>query len=709
MSLPNILQTSTSLIKFEGATISVTLQNSTESYCAALNFYQDGIINMSIKNPKNISEFNFYDIESRPALTPLYPHIADQTESRMTLKFSSDKDFETSPFKSTFQLIINFSPFNLDILNKEGRSVLKFNSRSNLSVSGNLIFDFQLPTHHLWGLPQRADFAYLQNHNEQRPKMPYRMHCRDSYAYKPFTAKGLYGAVPMILGLHNYEKRGLSGVFSVNPSEAYVEVNKHKDGTTDVFWCHEVGDLEIYLVVGDDAQEYFYRQAMVTGFSWIPPLWALGFHQTKMNYYYQDQIADVNVKLKEYKIPCDSIALDLEWADGFKYFSWNKECFRDPSRLIRQIKAAKRKIVIIHDPHVKLDEYYDIYQHAKKNGLLVRRADGSDYVQLCWPGKTVWLDMINQETLDYWASLYSYQNFPHSTRDVHAWNDMSEPAVFEPCTQNSIPNTVMHTFYKNGEKREVEHRYVHNAYGYCVLKGTYKGMIERDAPNKYRPFVLGRGLFIGAQKYSVLWTGDSGCKIRDLRVQIPMSLGISYCGLGIVGGDVGGFAGDSTYETVVRWYQVGSFFPYFRCHGNDGSNFKEPYVWNPKHAAIIKNVIRERYKWLYYWYACCENYVRTGFPIMRGIWLDIKCKFPVTKASLIEEEQFLLGDAALIVPVLEKHQTYVSIHEALRNEEWFTQEAGYIDDNSEPYKVGLERIGVFIRAGSILPFVDIDE
>ena len=688
----------------------MTLQNETQTYNASLKYFQDGIIHFATKNLKNKYDFNFYDIEERPQLTPLFFHIAEENKTQMALQFSNDKDLQQASYKSAYKLIIRFFPFDMELINNEGKCVLKFNSHSNLRACDNVGLDFQFPTHHLWGLGQRTDYAYLQDHLSQKGKKKiYRLHCRDPCGHPAYSPIGLYGSAPIIVNLHNYETRGLTGIFNANPSALFVEVNKQKSGHSDVFWVQEVGDIELYFIASDYPTEFFYRLAQVTAFGYLPPLWTLGFHQTKMDYYHQDQVLEVNERLKSFNVPCDSIALDIEYTNGFKYFEWNNDTFQDPEGLIRKVRANKRKLVCIHDPHVKLDECYHVYSNAKKRGLLVRAADGSLFTDKCWPGVTTWIDMVNPEGADYWASLYRYDNFKYSTRDVHAWNDMTEPSCFALDVGVLVPPSVLHYFMKNGEKKDVEHRYIHNMYGHLTLKGTFKGMVERDYPQKYRPFVLGRTFFAGTQKYSIIWTGDPACKFIDLKAQIANALNCGMCGLSMVGSDVGGYATDTTIETLTRWYQYGAFTPYFRCHGNVGRKFKEPYIHDPKYRKIIANTVRERYKWLYYWYTTIEDYVRTGMPIMRGVWMDTKSKFPVTPSSLTEEEQFLLGDSVLVIPVLSYYQRYVQIHEGLSREEWFSQETGYVEDNTKPYKVGLERIGVFIRAGSVVPFVDLPE
>jgi alpha 1,3-glucosidase len=66
----------------------------------------------------------------------------------------------------------------------------------------------------------------------------------------------------------------------------------------------------------------------------------------------------------KYKIPCDSIWLDIEYTDGKKYFLWNKEAFPNPGSMVDKIIKDGRKLVTIIDPHYKCDDTYWIYKHS---------------------------------------------------------------------------------------------------------------------------------------------------------------------------------------------------------------------------------------------------------------------------------------------------------------------------------------------------------
>jgi len=695
-------------LKFEETQVTFTLLNERGvKHPGSLQFFEGGILNLVINNPNNKSGFSIYDVEPRPKLTSLYPHTTKNDNTQCVINFSETADYENSPKKSKYSVIINMNPFKLFLLNDSGKELLQINADEKFTFEEHLLFDIRFPSHHLWGLAERADNPYLEDTNTIGPlKEPYRLWARDHPNYKPYSPIGLYGAIPVVLNLQDEETRNMVGVYQANGSETYVEVDKTEGGHSDMTWLNQAGDFEVYITAADNFRDYFNQYAKITGFSYLPPIWALGFHQCRYSYMTEEEVDEVNEKLKEYDMPCDSITLDIDYTDGYKYFTWNPKTFPDPAAMIQRLRASKRRLVTINDPHLKADESYDLYKKAKEEGLLVRNEKGKIYEDYCWPGKSSWLDFLNPAAQDLWASMYDYKNYPHTTRDVHAWNDMNEPAVFNPETEASMHPKNKHRFFKNGEPRDVDHKYAHNLYGLLHTKGTFKGMVARDYPKKYRPFILSRSFFAGTQKYSMVWSGDSGSGFKDLASQVPLALNTSLCGISFNGGDVGGFMGDPTPECATRWFQIAMFMPFYRAHSAIDTPRREPYLYEPLYRNIIAKTIQERYRWLYYLYNTFEEYVRTGYPVMRTVWMETTQNI-ITPSLIKEGSQFFFGGNLLVVPIAEKHVRTVQIHEDLQNDEWFSYDKGYVEKNSEPIKTGLESIGYFIRAGSIIPLADL--
>jgi alpha 1,3-glucosidase len=80
----------------------------------------------------------------------------------------------------------------------------------------------------------------------------------------------------------------------------------------------------------------------------------------------------------------------------------------------------------------------------------------------------------------------------------------------------------------------VEHRELHNAYGYYFHMATAEGLVKRGE-GKDRPFVLSRALFAGSQRYGAIWTGDNSADWDHLRVSVPMVLTLGLTGMSFSG------------------------------------------------------------------------------------------------------------------------------------------------------------------------------
>lgn len=53
------------------------------------------------------------------------------------------------------------------------------------------------------------------------------------------------------------------------------------------------------------------------------------------------------------------------------------------------------QLVVISDPHIKIDPDYSVYSKAKEQGFFVRNHEGGDFEGVCWPGKIALYALIN--------------------------------------------------------------------------------------------------------------------------------------------------------------------------------------------------------------------------------------------------------------------------------------------------------------------------
>lgn len=81
--------------------------------------------------------------------------------------------------------------------------------------------------------------------------------------------------------------------------------------------------------------------------------------------------------------------------------------------------------------------------------------------------------------------------------------------------------------------------------------------------------------------------------------------------------DIGGFFNAPGTELLVRWYQAGSFMPFFRSHAHMDTPRREPWLHGFDNTKLIRDIVRQRYVFLPFWYQQFYHSHKTGEPIMR--------------------------------------------------------------------------------------------
>lgn len=127
----------------------------------------------------------------------------------------------------------------------------------------------------------------------------------------------------------------------------------------------------------------------------------------------------------------------------------------------------------------------------------------------------------------------------------------------------------------------------------------------------------------------------------------PMLLTIGVSGLAFAGADVGGFFGNPSTELMIRWYQAGSFQPFFRAHAHIDTARREPWLFGEDVLNSLRDIVRTRYTYLPLWYTLFAAAAASGTPPMRPMWLE----FPSDRAVLAMDDQWMVGGDLLVKPV----------------------------------------------------------
>jgi alpha-glucosidase len=351
---------------------------------------------------------------------------------------------------------------------------------------------------------------------------------------------------------------------------------------------------------------------------------------------------------------------------------------------------------------VKVDPGYRVYQEGKEHGYFARAADGEPFQGWVWPGLSCWADFARADVRDWWGELHRGLI---AAGVAGIWNDMNEPAqagIFAPSDLNlphgaTLPDDVLH----GAPGDPITHAQFHNAYGLEMGRATYEGLL-RLRPDE-RPFVLTRAATAGSQRNAIVWNGDSTSSWDNLRLAIPLNLGVGLSGFPMTGGDIGGFWQDTTAELLVRWTQLGALLPFCRNHSAMGTARQEPWAFGAPYTDLCRAAIELRYQLLPYLLALAHEATISGAPMARPLaWIA-----PTHAESLACDDQFLLGDALLVAPVLEEGAT--SRKTLLPPGEWYDWKSGELHAGAQrlTLPVALDTLPLFVRAGTILPLAAI--
>lgn len=417
-------------------------------------------------------------------------------------------------------------------------------------------------------------------------------------------------------------------------------------GDSDVLTLFTLGgELDYYLFAGPTPAAVVEQLTRVTGRPALPPLWALGYHQSRWGYASDAEVRAVARTFRERDIPLDAIHLDIDYMDGFRVFTWHPQRFAAPAETVAALHAEGIRAVAIVDPGVKKDltSGYPVADAGLRGGHFVRGPDGEPFSGWVWPGESLFPDFCRADTRRWWGE----QQAALLDAGVDGiWCDMNEPAIVDrPIGTEGERARPIPLAARQGEAGEALHVETHNLYGTLMARAAAEGLARRR-PQR-RPWVLTRAGYTGVQRWAASWMGDNRSSWEDLETSLPQLASMGLAGSAHVGVDIGGFYGDCFAELFARWIEVGTFYPFMRNHTQCGSRPQEPWAFGPQVEALARAAIRLRYRLLPYLYTLAHLAHRRGEPLLRPLLYD----FPDAAHLHPIEDQLMVGPQLMIAPV----------------------------------------------------------
>ncbi len=557
------------------------------------------------------------------------------------------------------------------VFNADQRPIAREPQSGRIGASKQLGFD-----EHFYGLGEKA--ARL---DKRRGKFV--MWNTDAFKYVEGTDP-LYQSIPFYLGLD--EGRGY-GLFFDNSHRSTFEFGHLSQEAAE--YSADGGVLDYYYFHGPALKKIVGRYTELTGRMPLPPLWALGHHQSRYSYYPEATVERVVREYRARDLPLDVLHLDIHYMDGYRVFTWDRARFPDPAAMHRRLAAQGVHTIAIVDPGVKQDESYSVYQEGVAQDHFLRRADGSLFVGKVWPGDSVFVDYTKEAARRWWGDLH------HTLLDqgvAGLWTDMNEPSDFLDQTGAKHADVV---FDDLGQRSTYAKN--RNIFALTMARATYEG--AQCLRPELRPFVISRAGYAGIQRYAAKWTGDNHATFDAVALNIPMFTSLGLSGQTFVGADIPGYTDRADAELLVRAYQTSIFTPFLRNHTSIDQYDNEPWRHGAHAEAIIRKYLKLRYALLPFLYTTVEEAHRTGLPVFRPLVLN----FPEDASTRNLDDQYMVGDTLLVAPALRRDQRSRDVY--LPAGPWYDYWTGRAVAGGEVITtpVPLDHLPLYVRGGSILP------
>ncbi len=499
------------------------------------------------------------------------------------------------------------------------------------------------------------------------------------------NADPLYATLPFFIGIHD---RLMYGIFFDNSYRSYFNFGGGADEELFSFGA-DAGEMNYYFIYGNSVADIVENYTALTGRTPMPPVWSLGFQQSRWGYDSQEQMIELANTFRKKKMPADVLVSDIPYMHDYKIFTWNRTGFPDPGAMMKALRELNFEMVTIVDPGISVDTGYSAYREALAGNHIVKYPGGKPYIGHVWPGRCVFPDFLKKSSREWWG-----QSFKKGYVDIGIkgfWNDMNEPAAWG----REFPNLVE---FGEGKERQTLYR-VKNAYGSLMSKATYEG--TRSLLGDERPFILTRAAYAGIQKYSAMWTGDNVSSDEHMLLGFRLMNSMGVSGVPFTGMDVGGFMGNPSPELFVRWMSLGLYSPLFRNHTHIGYNYREPWLFGETNTIRVRKILEQRYQLLPYLYSVFYEAHTKGYPINRML----PFYYPLDETTFHQsfENQFFHGQFILVCPV-PSDKDFAEVY--LPGETDY-----YRLSDEKPYKGGhkymvtapLDDLPVFVKASSIIP------
>ena len=638
----------------------------------------------------------------------------------------------------------NVEDFTFRLMTQENEEFFYFSTKNNFIYSDTYInFESKLTSDNIYGFGERThDFKLNDGLYTIWPN-----DCGGTKYDNGLGGMNQYSHQPIAIHKTKFENLWLGFVF-LNTNAQDVSI---RHDTNNTYLTHKTigGIIDYYIIVNDSPEEIVKNIQTLLGIPPLPPLWAFGNHQSRYGYKKGQDFIDVYDSYKKNQIPIDSMWLDIDALQKFQMFTLND----DFKNIVPYIKDT------IHKDGTKFIPIVDIGFSDEKNNQYIELGNKLDIfiksnytkknlIGKVWPGNTVFPDFFNPNIESFWNEGLSnyYKIIPYDG----IWLDMNEPTNLQEtgkcrgelisddqCIKDKniyfeedlpyIPGYRKDLNKKLSEKSLSENailygnKTMYNVKPLISLLQTKQTFNYLNNNNQaIRPFVLSRSTTIGSGKYTYHWLGDNLSTFGNLKNSISGIFNFNIFGIPFTGSDICGFMENSSKDLCIRWYNLGTFYPFMRNHNFFNAKDQYPWSFGDDAMKIIHKDIQLRYTLIKYIYS---QFFLISLNEKGAYFKPLMFEFPEDDASYENiEDKIMVGEGLLLCAFYDDNQNAKKFKFPNANFNSFPDGKSIVshvaDDNSnnnlEKNKVvelsgNLDVIHLFVRGGFILPYQDTNE
>lgn len=321
--------------------------------------------------------------------------------------------------------------------------------------------------------------------------------------------------------------------------------------------------------------------------------------------------------------PCRLLMIDCGWQEYYGRWRFNRERFPDPKALIDELHKMDFKVMLWTCPFVSSDSLE--YRYLRDRKLLVRDADGEPSRKKWWDGYSAVLDLSNPEAESWYLAQnqalideYGVDGFKLDAGDAYFYSDDDITYGHVTANQQSELWAKLGLHYPYNEYRA--------CYGCAGLP-----LVQRLCDKLHT------------------WEGNGLSALMASAVADGLIGHPFVCPDMIGGGDYLNFVTTEDHldqvdqELVVRYAQASALMPMMQFSA-------APWrILDAKHNRLCLEATQLHTQYAELILQLAENAAKTGEPIIRAMEYSYPGEVP-----LEVKDQFLLGDALLVAPVIKK-------------------------------------------------------